>query len=59
MGLAEPAFSNPVNFVRIAMETGFLVARDEGTVRLSAKAESDRITRRSPVQICPLQPFVS
>src|SRR5260370_30591000 len=32
--------------------------RDEGTVRLSAKAESDRITRRSSVQICPRNHFV-
>jgi hypothetical protein len=37
------------------VETGWrasrYVTRDEGTVRLSAKAESDRITRRSSVQI--------
>src|ERR1700730_16253221 len=34
------------------------VPRDEGTVRLSAKAESDRIARRSSVQICPPQPKI-
>ena len=39
------------------VETGWRAPLvDEGTVRLSSKAESDRITQRSAVQIRPRQP---
>ena len=40
------------------VETGWRASLvDEGTVRLSSKGESDRITQRSAVQIRPPQPF--
>src|ERR1039457_4427378 len=39
------------------VETGWRASLvDEGTVRLSSKGESDRITQRSAVQIRPPQP---
>src|SRR3984893_1295558 len=39
------------------VETGWRASHvDEGTVRLSSKGESDRITQRSAVQIRPPQP---
>ena len=39
------------------VETGWRASLvDEGTVRLSSKDESDRITQRSAVQIRPPQP---
>jgi hypothetical protein len=39
------------------VETGWRASlADEGTVRLSSKGESDRITQRSAVQIRPPQP---
>ena len=47
-GNTEPSLANREEGV----ETGWRASlEDEGTVRLSAKAESDRITRRSSVQI--------
>src|SRR6266567_7984766 len=40
------------------VETGWRASLvDEGTVRLSSKGESDRITQRSVVQIHPPQPM--
>ena len=40
------------------VETGWRASHvDEGTVRLSSKGESDRITQRSAVQIRPPQPW--
>ena len=43
--------------VRECVETGLRASLvDEGTVRLSSKGESDRITQRSLVQIQPPQP---
>jgi len=40
------------------VETGWRASHvDEGTVRLSSKGESDRITQRSAVQIRPTQPW--
>jgi hypothetical protein len=42
---------------REGVETGWRASLgDEGTVRLSSKGESDRITQRSAVQIRPPQP---
>ena len=42
------------------VETGWRASlEDEGTVRLSSKGESDRITQRSAVQIHPPQPSLS
>jgi hypothetical protein len=46
-----------LGMVREGVETGWRASLgDEGTVRLSSKGESDRITQRSAVQIRPPQP---
>src|SRR5467141_1676828 len=42
------------------VETGWRASLvDEGTVRLSSKGESNRITQRSAVQIRPTQPRIN
>src|ERR1700720_3223037 len=42
------------------VETGWRASLvDEGTVRLSSKGESDRITQKSAVQIRPSQPSLN
>src|SRR6266481_8515506 len=46
-----------LGMVREGVETGWRAPHwGEGTVRLSSKGESDRITQRSAVQIRPPQP---
>src|SRR5260370_14611516 len=49
--------TKPPEWWEKGVETGWRASLvDEGTVRLSSKGESDRITQRSAVQIRPTQP---
>src|SRR5260370_21237071 len=59
-GASDRAIQNQApGMVGEGVETGWRASLvDEGTVRLSSKGESDRITQRSAVQIRPLQSIV-
>src|SRR5438309_3199896 len=54
---SDKAIPNQAPETGEGVETGWRASHvDEGTVRLSSKGESDRITQRSAVQIRPPQP---